>query len=180
MKIEKYRENSVSFKSRLMQKVWAVVCLLFFRLASSNLLNFWRIALLKLFGATIGKGSIVYSSVFIPAPWNLTMGQYSCLGPQVKLHIDKTILGDKVTISQGTYLCSGTHDITSLNKPFTSAPIIIQDFAWVAAECFVGPGVTIEKGAVVGARSAVFKDVKEWTVVGGNPAKFLKTREISN
>ena len=57
-------------------------------------------------------------------------------------------------------------------------PITISKFAWVAAEAFVGPGVTIGEGAVVGARAAVFKDVDPWTVVGGNPAKFIKKREI--
>jgi putative colanic acid biosynthesis acetyltransferase WcaF len=107
------------------------------------------------------------------------MGDFSCLGPDVKLHIDKTIIGNKVTISQGSYLCNGSHDISKLNKPFISSPIIIHDFAWIAADCFVGPGITINEGAVVGARSAVFKDVEAWTVVGGNPAKFIKERKIT-
>ena len=57
-------------------------------------------------------------------------------------------------------------------------PIIIGDRAWVAAEAFIGPGVTVGEGAVVGARAAVFKDVEPWTVVGGNPARVIKTRTI--
>jgi putative colanic acid biosynthesis acetyltransferase WcaF len=108
------------------------------------------------------------------------MGDYSVLGPEVKLHIEKTIIGSKVTISQRTYLCTGTHNIHFINKPFQSFPIRIHDFSWVAAEAFIGPGVTIGEGAVVGARAAVFKDVAPWTVVGGNPAKFIKKREIKD
>ena len=177
MKIEKYNDN-ISFKNKLSQKIWAFVSFFFFKQFTLNIFNFWRIILLKMFGAKIGFGSIVYSSAYIPAPWNLIMGKFSCLGPNVKLHIDKTIIGDKVTISQGSYLCSGSHDINKLNKPFISSPIFIQDFVWIAADCFIGPGVKIGEGAVVGARSVVFKDVASWTVVGGNPAKFIKNRKI--
>ena len=178
--MEKYVENNISLKNRLMQKMWAVLSYFLFRPFISNIFNGWRISVLRIFGAKIGKGSVVYSSVYIPAPWNLTTGKFCCLGPYVQLHIDKTILGNKVTISQRAYLCSGSHDIDYLNKPFTSAPIVIDDYAWVAAEVFVGPGVTIGEGAVVGARAAVFKNVEPWTVVGGNPAKFIKKRIIKD
>ena len=106
------------------------------------------------------------------------MGEESTVGPQVKLHIGRTIIGHKVTISQRTYLCSATHDISSLNTPFQSGTIVIKDFAWVAAEAFIMTGVVIGEGAIVGARSAVFKNVEPWTVVGGNPAKILKKRIV--
>ena len=64
--------------------------------------------------------------------------------------------------------------------PLKIAPITIGDRAWVAADAFVGMGVTIGEGAVVGARAAVFKDVEPWTVVGGNPAKFIKKRVMKD
>ena len=63
--------------------------------------------------------------------------------------------------------------------PLLHSPIVMQDHSWVAAEAFIGPGVTIGEGAVVGARAAVFRDVEAWSVVGGNPAKFLKKRVIN-
>jgi putative colanic acid biosynthesis acetyltransferase WcaF len=56
--------------------------------------------------------------------------------------------------------------------------IIIEDFVWIAAEAFIMSNVTIRKGAIVGARSAVFKDVDEWSIVGGNPAREIKKRVI--
>lgn len=178
--MERYVEKNISLKSRVMQKIWGTFSFFMFRPLTSSIFNSWRILLLKLFGAKIGKGSIVYSTVYIPTPWNLEMGKYCCLGPNVKLHIDKTILGDKVTISQRTYLCSGSHNINYLSKPFISAPIIIDSYAWIAAEVFIGPGVSIGEGSVVGARSAVFADVAPWTVVGGNPSKFIKKRIIKD
>lgn len=176
-KIEKYRDR-ISFANKLKRKFWLIISYFLFKPFSGRFFDKYRNFILRLFGAKIGKGSIVYASANILAPWNLSIGEISCIGPNVELHIDKIIIGSKVTISQRTYLCSGSHDINYLNTPFISAPIIIEDFAWVAAESFIMMGVTIGKGAVVGARSAVFKDVEPWTIVGGNPAKFIKKRII--
>lgn len=177
MDIIKYKDN-ISFNDKIKRRIWSLISIFLFRPFSLPFLNFWRIFILKTFGAKIAKGSVVYASAKIPSPWNLEMNSFSVLGPRVELHIDKTILGKKVTISQGTYLCSGSHDISSINKPFISAPIIIKDFVWIAAEAFIGPGVEIGEGAIVGARSVVTKDVAAWTVVAGNPAKFIKKRII--
>ena len=87
-------------------------------------------------------------------------------------------IGDKVTISQKSFICTASHDISQINKPLMTKPITINSYSWIAADAFVGPGVTIGEGAVVGARAAVFKDVEPWSVVGGNPAVFLKKRVI--
>lgn len=163
---------------KLYRLVWRVVSLFLFKPFSLPFFNSWRVFVLKCFGAKIDTGSIIYSSVYIPSPRNLTIGREVCIGPEVKLHFGKTLIGDKVTISQRVYLCSATHETTSLNTPFVSGIIIIKDFAWIAAEAFIMTNTTIGEGAIVGARSAVFKDVDDWTVVGGNPAKFLKERII--
>ena len=87
-------------------------------------------------------------------------------------------IGINATVSQRVYLCTASHNISSSRHEQIEKPIIIEDRAWVAAEAFIGPGVIIGEGAVVGARAAVFKDVESWTVVGGNPAKFIKKRII--
>ena len=94
-------------------------------------------------------------------------------------NVDKVIIGAHSTISQKSYLCTASHDITKSTNPLITAPIIIKDQVWVGAAVFIGMGVTIHKGAVVGARAAVFKNVDSWTVVGGNPAKFIKKRKIN-
>jgi putative colanic acid biosynthesis acetyltransferase WcaF len=174
---EKYIDN-IPLRNKVIRKFWHLSSLFLFRPFAGRIFNNWRIFILRLFGAKIGQGSVVYASAIIPAPWNLKMGDISCIGPHVELHLDKISIGSKVTISQRTYLCSGSHDITKLNTPFISSPIVVEDYAWIAAEAFIMMGVTIGKGSIVGARSAVFKDVEPWTVVGGNPAKFIKKREI--
>ena len=171
--------DTIPLGDKIKRGCWQIVSLFLFRPFALPFFNSWRIYLLKLFGAKIGKGCVVHSSAYIPSPWKLAMGDISCLGPNVKLHIGEIIIGSKVTISQGTYLCSASHDASSLNTPFVFGKIIIEDFVWVAAECFVMMNITIGKGAVVGARSSVFKNVEPWTIVGGNPAKFIKNRIIN-
>jgi putative colanic acid biosynthesis acetyltransferase WcaF len=174
----KYKD-SISIKNKIKRKVWLLFYFLFIKYFSSKFLSFWRNFILRLFGAKIGKGTIIYSSSIILAPWNFEIGEESCIGPNVKFHIGKTIIGSKVTVSQGTYLCSGSHEINSINTPFITKPILINDYAWVAAETFIMMGVEIGEGAIIGARAVVFRDVEPWTVVGGNPASFIKKRQIN-
>ena len=176
--LEKYKD-SLTWSNKLRRMVWNVSCLILFRPFAGPLFWRWRNVVLRLFGAEIGAGCKVSNSAKIWAPWNLHLGRMACLGPGSKIYsADKIIIGDKVTISQGAYLCGASHDINSLNKPLITAPIKIERFSWICADAFVGMGVTIGEGAVVGARAAVFKDVEPWTVVGGNPARFIKKRII--
>jgi len=87
-------------------------------------------------------------------------------------------MGSHSTVSQYTYLCTASHDYTDPTMPLTSAPIVIGDGVWIAADVFIGPGVAIGDGAVIGARSSVYRNIGPWTVVAGNPAMFIKKREI--
>jgi len=157
--------------------LWKFINLFLFRPFFPRLMDPWRVFLLKCFGARLEWSSVIYSSVKIWAPWNLEMGAYACLGPQVDCYNQgKITIKANSTVSQKSYLCASSHDISDpLNKLITD-PIVIEDQAWIAADAFIGPGVFIGQGAVVGARAAVFKDVEPWTVVGGNPAKYIKTR----
>ena len=107
------------------------------------------------------------------------MDEYACLASDVDCYNVAPIhIGKFATVSQGVFLCTASHDITSPDHELITAPITLGDRAWIGAGAFVGMGVTIGEGAVVGARAAVFKDVEPWSVVGGNPAKFIKKRII--
>jgi putative colanic acid biosynthesis acetyltransferase WcaF len=109
------------------------------------------------------------------------MGDYSCLSHDVDCYCVAPIkIGAHATVSQYSYLCAASHDCGDPLMPLITAPISIGQGAWVAADVFIGPGVVVGEGAVVGARSSVFKDVEAWTVVVGNPAKFLKRRESTS
>ena len=172
-------KNALSRKNQIARFAWGIVWFLLARPLPRRLGNGWKLLLLRLFGARIHSKAVVYSNVRIYMPWNLEMEEYSCLAPEVDCYnAAKIKIGAHTTISQKTYLCAATHDITKGYYPLITAPIIIKDQAWIAADAFIGPGVTIGQGAVVGARACVFKDVEPWTIVGGNPAKFIKKREI--
>jgi putative colanic acid biosynthesis acetyltransferase WcaF len=174
-----YRSD-LGFYNKLSRLIWSMAWFLLARPIPRKLLNGWKIMLLKIFGAKIHKGAVVYSSARIYMPWNLEMHKYSILGSEVDCYnVDKILIGEHAMVSQKTYLCSASHDFTKPDMPLITAPIFIEDHAWIAADVFIGMGVTIGQGAVVGARSSVFKDVKPWTVVGGNPAHFIKTRTNS-
>lgn len=160
---------------------WYIINATIFRIIPGIQLRFLRNIILRFFGAEIPLSSLVYESSKIWAPWNLSVGKYSCIGPNTQIYNKDIInIGDNVVISQGSFLCTASHDITDKKHCLITAPIIIKNKAWVAADAFIGMGVTIGEGAVVGARGAVFKDVKPWTVVGGNPAKYIKNRVIKD
>lgn len=180
MKIEAYKE-CLPLSNKIRRLIWNFVCLLLFRPFCGPLFWRWRNIILRLFGAKIGIGSKISSSAQIWAPWNLEIGDYTAVGSKAILYNPaKIILGSKTIISQGAYLCTASHDITKSANPLVTASICVESFAWVAADAFVGMGITIGQGAVVGARAAVFKDVEPWMVVGGNPAKPIKKRIIKD
>ena len=178
--LSKY-QNELNKKNQVARFIWTIVWTIFARPIPRSLLNGWKLFLLKLFGAKVHKKSVVYSSAKVYMPWNLIMEEYSCLGPEVDCYNVAPIkIGKHTTVSQKSYLCAATHDIEKSNNPLVIEPITIEDQVWIAADFFIGPGVTIRQGAVVGARAAVFKDIEPWTVVGGNPARFIKKREIKD
>ena len=109
------------------------------------------------------------------------MGAYACLSENVDCYtVDEISIGDQSTVSQGVKLCSAGHDITSRIMELTHKPIVIGANAWVAGWSIILPGVEIGEGAVVAAGAVVTKNVEPWTVVAGNPAKFIKKRELKD
>lgn len=181
MKLDlKHYRNRHSLGSKLCRIVWNVVWFLLFRTTPRGcLFRPWRVALLKLFGARISWTSNVLPTCRIWQPWKLTMGRYACLSADVDCYsVDQITLGENVVVSQGVRLCSASHDIGSCTMELTYKPIKVENNAWIAGWALILPGVTIGEGAVVAAGAVVTKDVEPWAVVGGNPAKFIKWREL--
>lgn len=173
---ETLRPNAISLGNKLARSVWNLVWLLLYR-PTPIVLHGWRVFLLRMFGAKIGKKVEPYPSSKIWAPWNLEMDDYSGLGHHAEMYsVDKIVIKKRVNISQYAYLCTATHDYNDPSFPLLTAPIFIEDDVWVAADAFISLGVTIGSGAIVGARAAVFKDVAPWTIVGGNPSAIIGQR----
>lgn len=173
--------NHLGRRHQVVRMLWDVTWLLCARWLPRSVGSGWKNFLLRAFGARIAPTARIYSSAKVYFPANLTMDEYACLASDVDCYNVAPIhIGKFATVSQGAYLCTASHDITSPDHELITAPITLDDRAWVGAGAFVGMGVTIGEGAVVGARAAVFKDVEPWTVVGGNPAKFIKKRIIKD
>jgi len=169
--------KTLTLSNKVIRSLWRFVWLLFYR-PTPRIFHWWRCNLLRLFGAKIGKSVHPYPSSQIWAPWNLEMGDSSCLSEGVDCYcVDKIFIGSHTTVSQYSFLCTASHDYTQKDMPLVTAPIIIGNRVWITADVFVGPGVTIGDGVVVSARSSVFGDIPPWTVARGNPAIPFKSRD---
>lgn len=162
---------------KIKRGIWLLVRAVLFRPTPKRLGNGWRVAILRMFGAKIGKGTLVLPTVKVLIPWNLELGDGAVIGADADIYnFAKITIEANAMVSQRTFLCTGSHDHTHPHLPLTYAPITVKSEAWVAAECFVSPGVTIGSGAVIAARSVVTKDMPEWMICGGHPCKPLKPR----
>lgn len=169
---------SFSLKNRIARVLWGIISFLFFS-TSPKPLHSWRSFLLRSFGAKVGRGVHVYPRVKIWAPWNLDLGDYCGVANGVILYSQgKISIGKKTVISQGTHVCAGTHDYTKSGFPLITKPILIGNNCWIAADVFIHPGVTINDGSVIGARSVVAHDMPPWMICVGFPCKPIKERIV--
>lgn len=136
-----------------------------------------RNAMLRLFGAKIGSPVRIRPSVTIEQPWNLTIGDNSSIGDRAIIYcLGKITIGQHVSISQGAHLCAGTHDYRKADMPLLRPPIEVRDYAWIAADAFVGPNIVVGEGAILGARACAMKHLEPWVIYAGNPAAKVKER----
>ena len=167
-------------KSAITVQLWWMVQATLFAM-SPQFLYSWRRFLLKCFGAQIGKAVIIRPTAKINYPWKVKIGDYSWIGDDVVLYsLGDISIGKNTVVSQKSYICTGTHDYTKVDFPILAKKIIIGDGCWLATDGFVSPGVTINDGVVVGARSTVIKDLESNSVYVGSPVKFIKKRTIEH
>jgi putative colanic acid biosynthesis acetyltransferase WcaF len=160
--------------------LWQVVQSTLFGMSPQPLYA-WRRALLRLFGAKIGRRVLIRPTARVTYPWKVEIGDCSWIGDHVELYsLDRITIGEHVVVSQKSYLCTGSHDCREIAFNYKNRPIIVEAQVWIASDVFVGPGVTIERGAVIGARSTVFHNVLAATIAYGTPATEQATRQIRN
>ena len=171
--------NPYPVRNQMTRVLWNVCCFALYR-PSPRIAHKFRVLLLRLFGADVHWTAHPYPKCKIWLPSNLKMGAHSCLANDVDCYnVAPITLEPLSTVSQYSYLCSASHEIHDPGLALFSRPIHIGYRAWVAARSYVGPGVTISEGAVVGANACVYKNVPPWTVVGGNPARHIADRNIT-
>jgi putative colanic acid biosynthesis acetyltransferase WcaF len=162
----------------LLRWLWIFVQATVFRWSPRPFHGF-RAWLLRLFGADISDPArvVIFPTAKIFSPWNLTLEPRTMVGSHVQLYnVGRVTLRRGANVSQNCHLCSGTHDFGKWDMPLVVQPIVIGENAWLAADIFVGPGVTIGELCVVGARSAVFSDLPPRMICLGHPCRPIRER----
>lgn len=168
---------SFSLGNRAARVLWGVACALFFRWTPRPF-HAWRAFVLRCFGARLGRGCHIYPKAAIWAPWNLECADQVGIADGAIIYNQAPVtLGRRAVVSQGANLCTGTHNYNSPAFELIARPIRVGDHAWICAEAFVHPGVTVAEGAVIGARAVVTRDMPAWTVCTGHPCAPIKPRE---
>ena len=171
-------QSELSRKNQCMRFLWGLVWKVFFITAPRPCFA-WRRGLLNCFGANIHSSARVYPGVKVWAPWSLKMQANSVLGDYVNCYnVAPVIMECGSIVSQYAHLCTASHDVSDPKFKLITAPINLGAQSWVCAGAFVGMGVSLGEGAVVAACSVVVRDVSPWTIVGGNPAVFIKRRVL--
>lgn len=172
------RGAAFSLGNKIERLTWRLAWLALARFTPPPLFA-WRRALLRLFGAKVGAGAKVYSSVRIWLPRNLELGDGTLVGPGAELYNQgRIVIGAHSVVSQRAFLCASTHDTSDLGFALVLRSVVLGHGCWVAAEAFVGPGVTMGDGSVLAARGALFEDTETMGIYRGNPAALLKPRRF--
>lgn len=165
-------------KEQLMRVVWGCLGKPLFRLSPRPFFSYRR-AVLRTFGAKLGNHVNLYPTTIVYFPWNLEIGEWSAIAEDVLIYnLGKVKIGKRVFVSHRAQICAGTHDYNKADFPLLKLPINIMDQAWVCTQAFIGPGVTIGEGAIIGACAVVMRDVPSWKIVAGNPATAVKDRPV--
>ena len=172
--------NQMPRIEKVQQRFWAFISWIVFR-STPWFARSVRRLLCRLFGAKVAKSASVARRARIDYPWNLSIGDRSSLADGAWIYcLDRIIIGKNCCIGEDVRLLTGTHDIASSSFELVTKPITVGDNCWIATGAIILPGVSIGTGAVVAAGSVVTRNVESWTVVGGNPAKFIKKRVLAS
>lgn len=156
--------------------IWYLVKMIFF-LSSFPYSSNFKVKLLRLFGAKMGKSIIIKPRVNIHFPWKLIIGDNVWIGEEsFLLNFEPLTIGNNVCVSQRAFLCGGNHNYKISSMPYRNGPIILEDGCWIGASSFVGPNVIIGIDTVVSAASVVTQSLPDNSIYRGNPAQFMKNR----
>ena len=169
-------KSAFTKKTKIKLAIWTFVRNTFFKF-SPHQLNFFRIWLLNSFGANVKRNCFIHSKAIIYMPWNLTMGERSAIDFDTIIYsLDKVVIGDYVSISYKVNINTGSHDHSDPHFSLVTKPVHIESGAFIGTESYIAPGVIIGCMALIGARSAVTKDMPSDMISYGHPCKPYKKR----
>jgi putative colanic acid biosynthesis acetyltransferase WcaF len=163
-------------RGALAVQLWWAVQATLFRWSPQFAYGF-RAALLRRFGAKVGQGCVIRPTVTVTYPWKVSIGDRAWIGDDVAVYsLGEITIGHDAVVSQRSYLCAADHDHTQADFPIRARPVHVEPEAWVGTDSFIGPGVTVGRGSVVGARSSVFKSLPPGMMCMGSPCRPVKPR----
>jgi len=163
-------------RSRFVEAAWYLTKMIFF-LPAIPWPSRLRVALLRAFGAKVGKGVLIRQRTNIHMPWKLEVGDHCWIGEEVWIvNLEPVRIGSHCCISQRAFLCTGSHDYQTADFRYRNAPITVEDGAWVGAQAFVGPGVVVGRETVLGAGSVASRDLGAGLIYAGVPASRIRPR----
>lgn len=143
--------------------------------------HLFRKLLYSLAGVQIGNKSTIHIGARMYQPNNISIGNGTIVGDHVTLDgRDKLIIGDHVDIATGVMIFNSQHNTKDESFAAIERPVVIEDYVFIGPRAIILPGVTIKKGAIIGAGAVVTKDVGSMAIVGGVPAKQIGTRAVNN
>lgn len=162
-------------KNKFVRVIWGIVYLTIFRFTPTVFFT-WRSIVMRLFNSDF-RNARIYPTARVWLPSNLVVGEGSTVGPNVNLYNQGVIkVGERVIVSQDSTVCASSHNYNDPIHPLLLLDVTIEDDVWICAEAFIGPGVKVGEGAVIGARAVLMKDAEPWSVYAGNPAVKIKDR----
>ena len=176
--------SSPSLKQKVQQQCLLVIIHgvnLVSNILGNDVLSCWlRRKLLRLLGAQLGPGTVIRGGGYFYGG-KLTTGARCQINRGCYFDFTGSItFGNDVVVGHGVTFITAEHQIENAARragPVSGRPIVVQDGAWIGANSTVLPGVTIGRGAVVGAGSMVTKDISPNVVVVGVPAKVIRDLE---
>ena len=165
-------------RSSLVVILWWLLQSVLFPLSLHNF-NSFRVWLLRLFGANIGRGVVIRPSARFTYPWKIAIGDYSWIGDDVVLYsVDSIEIGCHCVVSQKSYLCTGSHNPSDRAFGLVTSPIKVGNGVWIASDCFISLGVAIGANSIIGARSSVFRNIPSQKIAWGTPCTVRQARSI--
>lgn len=166
----------LSFREKLAGLMWTVVRHSMFRFSPPPL-HRWRVLLLNIFGASVHRTVRIAPSARVDFPWNFTADAHVTIMHQVIINcMGRVTIGEGTRVSQYAHICAGTHDYQRRDMAIVRSPITIGKDVWIAADAFVGPGVTLGDHCMLAARSSAFGDLPCGQICIGEPAVPRKDR----
>jgi len=172
-----YLIPQTTLRNRLGRALWSICYALLFR-PSPRPFHAWRSLLLRCFGAQLGRGCHIYPGARIWAPWNFSCGDVVAIADDAQIYNPWPVtVGSHAIVSQQAYVCTASHDMDDPGFPMVGAPVSIGEHAWICARAAVLPGVTLGPGAVLALGSIATRDLAQWTLHAGAPARAVRGRK---